>query len=380
MILQVKDLKDAATKILASIDNGALMDRVKDTLEIVSVGKTLQLNITNKEYYVRVKTPLVSDEQFRALVDAKLFLNLVSKTTVDEVELKTTQTSLIVKANGTYKLPFIYDGNDVISVPEIKIENQTVGFTMTGDALNSIVNINSKELDIAGAKREFQKLYYIDEQGCITFSNGACINQSFTLPEKVVLLLNDKVVKLLKLFKEGDVKFTLGTDVVGTQMLTKAKFENDEVEITTITPTTQPLVESFNSPLRIARTKLNKSYKNVAHLNKDELLEAISRLLVCTYAVGGLEKDYAFLEFDPVNGALLSTLDGNNKEPLAYVNTEGATSVVTEKYSTIIDIKQLKTTLGACEENIIKLMFDDYQGMLLVRKAIFNLIPEMRQD
>lgn len=388
MILQVKDLKDAATKILASIDNGALLDRVKDTLEIVGVGKTLQLNVTNKEYYVRVKLPLVSEEQFRALVDARLFLNLISKTTVDEVELKTTNTSLIVKANGTYKLPFIYDGNDIISVPEIKIDNPTHSFTMPSEALNSIVNINSKELDISAAKRDFQKLYYIDDQGCITFSSGACINQSFTLPEKVILLLNDKVVKLFKLFKGGDVKFTLGVDAYGNQMLTKAKFEDEEIEITTITPTTQPLVTSFENPLNVARAKLNKKYKNVAILDKTELLDAITRLLVCTYAVGGLEKDYAYLEFDPIGGATLSTIDSNNKEPLSYLNVlpvpdatqEEPMTVVTEKYSTIVDIKQLKTTLSACEDNAIKLMFDDYQGMLLVRKTIFNLIPEMRQD
>lgn len=376
MILQVKDLKDAATKILASIDNGALLDKVKDTLEIVSANKVLQLNVTNKEYYVRVKVPLVSEENFRALVDAKLFLNLISKTTVDEVELKTTQTSLIVKANGTYKLPFIYDGNDVINIPEIKIENKTLEFNMTSDALNSIANVNSKELDIAAAKRDYQKVYYIDEQGCLTFSTGACMNHSFTLPNKVVFLLNDKTVKLLKLFKSGDVKFSLGMDAYGNQVLTKVKFENDDVEITAITPTTQALIDSVSSRVARARSTLTKNYANVVYLDKNELLEAITRLLVYTYAIGGMYVDYAYVTFDPTTGLTISSLDYNSKEQLPLLTRDGEQSHVVETYNTVMDIKQLKTTLSACDEDAIQLRFEDHQGMLLLRKTIFNFVPE----
>lgn len=376
MILQVKELKDAATKILASIDNGSMLDKVKDTLEIVSANKVLQLNVTNKEYYVRVKVPLLSDENFRALVDAKLFLNLISKTTVDEVELKTTQTSLIVKANGTYKLPFIYDGNDVINLPEIKIENKTMEFNISSDALNSIANINSKEIDIAAAKRDYQKVYYIDEQGCLTFSSGACMNHSFTLPEKVILLLNDKTVKLLKLFKTGDVKFSLGMDAYGNQVLTKVKFENDDIEVTAITPTSQALIDSVSTRVSRARATLNKKYANVVYLDKNELLEAIARLLVYSYAIGGLWTDYAYLSFDPVTGLTITSNDKNSKEQLPYLTNEGEQSHVVGTYNTIMDIKQLKTTLSACEEDAIQLRFDDHQGMLLLRKTIFNFVPE----
>ena len=367
MILQVKNLKDAAVKILAAVDGSDIMDRVKDTLEIVSVGKTLQLNITNKEYYVRINMPLLEEEPFRALVNAELFLNLVSKLTTDELELKANQTSLVVKANGNYKLPYIYDGNDVMSVPEIKIENPTTTFNISSDILNSIATVNAKEINLSEATKPFQRLYYVDEKGCITFSNGACIN-AFTLPEKVVLLLNDKIVKLFKLFKSGDVKFTLGFDAYGDTMLTKVKFENGDIEITDITSTTNSLVKS--APANAMRNLLNTQYPYQVTFNKNELKDAISRLLLCNYAVGGDAKNFGFLYFDE-NGVTITTPDENNKELVKY-----ASGTISEKYSSMMEIKQLKSTLDVCNEDILTFSFGNHKSAVLARGTIYNVFPE----
>lgn len=369
MILQVKELKEASIKILAAVDNGGIMDKIKDTLEIVTVGNTLQLNITNKEYYVRVKLPVTESEPFRALVDAKLFLTLVSKITTDTLELSTNQVSLIVKANGTYKLPFIYDGNSVITVPEITIDNPTMDFLISADTLNSIATINSKDLNIANAKKDFQRFYYVDEQGCFTASFGACVNQ-FTLPQKVVMTLSDKVVKLFKLFKDGEVKFTLGYDAYGTSMLTKVKFENDDIEITNITPTNDTILESFRKPVESIRAKISSAYDYTVTINKTDLVEALARLLLCNYAIGGFEKDFGVLKF--VNdGVIIETPDSNNKELVPYVSLK-----LDGEYKTMIDIKQLKTTLEACNEELLTFSFGNKKGILLTRGLICNLLPE----
>jgi hypothetical protein len=99
-----------------------------------------------------------------------------------------------------------------MSLPVIKISNKTIEMPISFDILDSILNVNSKEL--AKVKKievnELQKMYYIDETGCFTFTTGACLN-SFTLEKPVKLLLNEKIVKLFKLFKE-DVLFSLGQD------------------------------------------------------------------------------------------------------------------------------------------------------------------------
>ena len=60
MILKIDELKDAASKILSAVD-ASNMQVVTETLELIAENKTLYLNVTNREYYVRVKMALDDD-------------------------------------------------------------------------------------------------------------------------------------------------------------------------------------------------------------------------------------------------------------------------------------------------------------------------------
>ena len=74
MIIKTKDFQDAANKILLA----AGLDQNAANLEVVAKESNLYLNVTNKEFFVSVKFPLETDEIFRAVVDAKQFLDLIS--------------------------------------------------------------------------------------------------------------------------------------------------------------------------------------------------------------------------------------------------------------------------------------------------------------
>ena len=63
------------------------------------------LNVTNREYYVRVKLPIQQPEDFHAVVNANLFLRLVSQLTSETIELTVDNNSLIVKAKTLVSLP-----------------------------------------------------------------------------------------------------------------------------------------------------------------------------------------------------------------------------------------------------------------------------------
>ena len=96
----------------------------------------------------------------------------------------------------------------------------------------SILQFNSKELSKGIISRPIQKLYYVDEHGALTFTTGACVN-SFELQQPVKLLLNDRLVKLFKLFKGEQVDFTLGYDTISEDTIqTKVRFESDDIIIT----------------------------------------------------------------------------------------------------------------------------------------------------
>ena len=208
MILRIEEIQNACGKILAAVDSNTL-SVLTETLQLKTAEKNLYISVTNREYFAQVKIPMSEDIEFHATVNANLFLKLISQITTDTIEINIVDNSLIIKGNGTYKLPLIFDGDGLLELPEIEIGNPTVNFEIDSNILLSILQYNSKELTKGIISKPIQKLYYMDEEGCVTFTTGACVN-SFTLAQPVKILLNDRLVKLFKLFKGATVKFPLG--------------------------------------------------------------------------------------------------------------------------------------------------------------------------
>ena len=141
MFIKTEKLQEVANKILLALDTESTTG---DKLELKVVNSQLQLNVSNREYYAQVIIDNVENEEFKAVVDAKIFFSLVSKITTKDIELKTTTSTLILKANGSYKLPLIYEGNDLVNIGEITIDNPTTTFDIPAETLFSILNYNSK--------------------------------------------------------------------------------------------------------------------------------------------------------------------------------------------------------------------------------------------
>ena len=83
MILKTKTFQEAANKILVAVG----LDKAAANLELAAKDTTLFLRVTNREYYAAVKFDLDAPTDFRAVVDANLFLNLISGINIDEFEL-----------------------------------------------------------------------------------------------------------------------------------------------------------------------------------------------------------------------------------------------------------------------------------------------------
>ena len=71
MILQVEKFQDSCKKILGAVDTDSTLKNVAfgyDTLELEADGKTLNLNVTNGEYFVSIALPLDEEEQVVVVV------------------------------------------------------------------------------------------------------------------------------------------------------------------------------------------------------------------------------------------------------------------------------------------------------------------------
>ena len=150
MILSSKEFKETCSKILIAISKSDL-DDLTGSLELKVEDSNLVLITTNGEYYVTTKFALPEDivlafSDFHATVNASKFLKLVSQLTTEEIELNAKDKYLEIKANGKYKVPFIFEGENLVTLPVIKIDNVTSSFDISNDILNSITIYNSKNI------------------------------------------------------------------------------------------------------------------------------------------------------------------------------------------------------------------------------------------
>ena len=373
MVIRIEEIQSACSKILAAVDSNSV-SALTETLQLTTRGKELFLNVTNNEYFAKVKLEMKEPVEFNATVNANLFLKLISQITTETIELSVTETALILKGNGTYNLPLIFDGDKLMELPEIIINNPTTSFSIDSSILQSILQFNSKELSKGIISRPIQKLYYMDELGAITFTTGACVN-SFSLEKPVKVLLNDRLVKLFKLFKDGPVNFTLGYDTLADGVIqTKVRFESEDISLTAILSCDDTMLQSY--PVNAVRARANSDYPYSVNISREQLIQTINRLLLFTSANGARDiiNPYSTFEFKPDRVVVWDT-HHENFEEVFYTNTrcevEGA-------YTTMFDFKDFRTTLENCSEQYVTLNFGDEQALVVARGNVRVVIPECR--
>ena len=379
MILKTKEFKQSCTKILSALDTSST--GVTELVELNVYNNTLFLNVTNNDYYVSVLFPLEAhyeDESFKATVNASLFLKLISQITTEELELIIKDKYIQIKANGTYKIPLIYCSNgDMLSLDKIDIFNPTVNMEMDTEILKSIMYYNSKELQKGIISNEtIQRLHYIDNQGAVTFTTGACVN-NFTLPKNIQILLNNKLVKLFKLFDSETVNFTLGYDALSTEIIqTKVRFESSDIILTAILNCDNSLLKAI--PVERIRARANNIYPNTIQVSKNALIQAISRLLLLITPNKSTTTTTEAIKFKPVGkfvftkGKLtLYDIEGENSESIIISGYDRE-----EEYTAVFDLNDIKLTLDTCIEPYLSFSFGDGQAGVISRLNILNVIPE----
>ena len=371
MLLHTKEFKDICNVILSAVD-GSELSTLTETLGLQTEGNTLYLSTTNKEYYAKVAFALEHEERFHAAVNANLFLKLIAAITSETIELTINGTALHIKANGNYKLPIITENDTVMEIPVIAVENKTLEMNISSSVLDSIVTYNSKQLAIGSVAKPVQKMFYVDQKGCITFTTGACVN-TFELEKPFALLLNSRLVNLFKLFKNNLVKFTLGYDPISETIIqTKVSFETENIILTAITGCDDRLLSQV--PVEAIRGRANKEYDNIVVLNVTSVTEAINRLLLFSAGYGSKENLKPYSLFDFVNNSV--TIYDTKKENVEVLNYQNGTKFASS-YSMTLDLIEFKKVLDSCTEQYITLNFGDHKACVVVRGAIKNVLPEV---
>lgn len=377
MIITTKDFRETANKILLA----AGLDENAANLELVANNDSkLYLNVTNREFFVSIIFQLSEPTTFHAVVDAALFLNLISGINTETFELTDHGNyAQVDSGKSSYKLAMIFENETLMTLPAISINNKTIEMEISNEILTSILNVNSKELlKLKGVSvvNELQRLYFIDETGCFTFTTGACLN-AFTLPKPVKLLLNDRIVRLFKLFNT-DVKFSLGIDPAGTgNAMTKISLETENIYLAAIINCDDMLISKIQGPCNATKNFINTAYDYRLVLSVNEFHAAISRLQMFTKNnKSATDKASTFLPIRAtISGNVLMLTD-------KFSNTEAVTiengSYVTGTYDFGVNLVDLKLVLDSCKNEHITFNCGNHQSIIIARGNISNLIPEVK--
>lgn len=364
MQIKTTELKDVCSSIVSVIENNPLAP-ITEVVEIKTIDNNLYINLTNKEYYLRVKVASNVAEAFHAVINANLFLKLISQMTCENLTLLLENNSLCIKGNGKYTLPLIYDQQELLNLPYFSVSSE-MQFDLPTSILNSILVYNSKELNKGVISSPIQKFYYVDSEGALTFTSGACVN-SFKLPTDIKFLLNSRTVKLFKLFKTDSVHVTIEE----SEQL-KICFSTDTITLSVITPSESSLINEV--PVAAIRGRCNDNYSYNTMLSKSALVETLNRMSLFFNNINNINISCIKLSFYDTFVKIADNTK-KNEEIIEYENVTLA-DLQTEPYVTYLDINDLKSVIDNFASSVISIKFGNSQAVVVTNGNISNIIPE----
>ena len=249
----------------------------------------------------------------------------------------------------------------------LSLYNVTSTFTVDASTLMSILNNNTREVVSTIVTKPVQKLYYIDNEGCLTFTNmSACVN-SFTLPTTNKVLLTQKLVKLFKLFRDGDVKVTLGFENVGGVTQTRILLEQDAIKVTSILTSDVAMLNSI--PVSAIRGRANKLFDHQVTFDTKNFLETLDRLLLFD-TTNSLNKGIGVFEFGATSVNIYDSRKANHEE-VAY-----ASGTCENTYVANLDLESIKAILLSTDSQVFTMSFGDNQAIVVSFSNIKNVVSQ----
>ena len=210
------------------------------------------------------------------------------------------------------------------------------------------------------------QLLYIDDLGCITYNSGACVN-SFSLEKPIRLIINEKIVKLFNLLKDDNIKFEMGFDSISNNLnQTKIRLSDSSTSISAIISLGDDRINQF--PADNIRNRLKDNYPYNMVVDRNDLLKSIERLKL-------FNNDNLYIPLE-VNSNTLVIYDSDefNFEKLSLLNN---IDNLTDNYKFKIKISDFEVVLKSCIDKYLTIEFGNNQSIVIDRKNIKNILPEV---
>ena len=121
-------------------------------------------------------------------------------------------------------------------------------------------------------------MFYIDKNGCITFSTGACVTDYFRVDEDFKILVTSNIVNKFRLFSQDVINWKIGTTDINGNKVNLISMEDDFTTVVSMINMDNDLIDSV--PVDVIRNMAYDEYKYNLSINRLELLGVINRLSI----------------------------------------------------------------------------------------------------
>lgn len=373
MIIKTSELK----KNLDSIKIAFGVDKNASDLEIIVKNNRAFLNVSNREFFLSTTFEVEDSGEFRATVDTQTFLNLINTLNSEEIDLTVEDKVLKVKSNKSkYNLNLKFDLDEIKRVQPIRLGSQMIELDIPNSVLDSILTINAAEVKRAIQQKlvgEAKKHYLVSNEGCFTYSTGVCLNQ-FSLDKEITLVLNDRIVKLFKLFKD-DVHLTYGVDEVLGSNQYKIVLTSQNLYLAALITNNSDFIAKMQSNFEASKRLADEAFKVTFEISQTNLQESINRLI--SLSKNATKADEKLLPVKLIfNGTELYFTDkSENCEYLESTqNTVGETSEV------ILNLYDLDSTISSLKDSDITIKFGHDRVILVESGNVRILKPVLPES
>ena len=322
----------------------------------LSDGK-LRLLTTDMSNTLCVIIDKVTGDDIDVTVDADKFGKLISKITSEEVDLSVVdEDKLVIKANGTYKLPLIADEEGLVSFPDVKLADTPDGEILL-TSIMSAYNINKSAL----AKTLEQPCltgYYCGEKVITTDANVITFNDFDAFKYDKPLLISSQMMALLTLNSKEKIAYK----VAGSEL----QFVTDDVVIT------GPVLEGIEDyPVEEISAYLEEAFTSSCKVPKELLLDVLDRLALF---IEPYDKNGAYFTFGRKGINIHSKKDAST-EVVNYVESKEF-----KPFICCVDIPMLKEQLQANPDETIKIFYGNENALKLQSGKVTQVIALLEDE
>lgn len=315
--------------------------------------KLLTTDMTNN---LCIMIDKVAGDDMDITVDAEKFGKLISKMTSDDIDLTVNESTLVVKGNGTYKLPLITDEEGLVSFPDIDSEvniNSSIKLTSIMSAYNINKSALAKTLENPALTG-----YYCGERVISTDANVITFNNFKMFDNDEPVLISAQLMQLLTLNTVEDIKVAITGDrlvfITDNIIIDGAKMEG---------------IEDF--PVDAISAYLDEAFPSSCKVPKELLLSVLDRLALF---IEPYDKNGAYFTFTRKGINIHSKKDAST-EVINYVESKDF-----EPFVCCVDIPMLKEQIQANPNDTIHLYYGNENALKIENNNVIQVIALLEDE